>query len=134
MEEQIYQFDKGLPGFEEYRKFALLDMGEEPFSYLQSIDDMNVSFMLVNPFVFYPDYEFELSDPEAAELGIDDQVSVRNMVTIQEPLEQSTINLLAPLVLNPVKRTAKQIVLHQSSYQTRHLLLNSSLSIHRKEK
>ncbi|MDO7906565.1 flagellar assembly protein FliW [Paenibacillus sp. JX-17] len=127
-EEQVFRFDKGIPGFESYKQFALLEMGEEPFGYLQSVEDKDVSFMLADPFVFYPDYEFELPDSEADELGIDEQIVIRNVLTIREPLEQSTVNLLAPLVLNPIKRTAKQIVLNQSNYQTGHLLWKSSPS------
>ncbi|MNF03052.1 Flagellar assembly factor FliW [compost metagenome] len=46
------------------------------------------------------------------------------MVTIKEDLERSTVNLLAPIVLNPVKRLGKQVVLHKSNYQTRHDLWN----------
>lgn len=123
--EQIFFFDKGLPGFEEFKKFALIVLDDSPFSYLQSVDDKNISFMLVDPFAFYPNYEFELPDEEALELGIEDRISIRSMLTLQKPLEDSTVNLLAPLVLNPLNGKAKQVILHQTVYQTRHPLWSS---------
>ncbi|WHY19089.1 flagellar assembly protein FliW [Paenibacillus sp. G2S3] len=122
-EEQLYHFPKGLPGFDEETDFALITMDETPFWYLQSIKSKGLSFLLGDPFVFYPSYEFELPDDEAEELGIDNEVIVRCVITLKEQTEQSTINLLAPIVLNPVGHTGKQIVLHKTPYHTKHSLL-----------
>lgn len=121
--ESIYQFAKGIPGFEEEQQFALIEMEESsPFSYLQSLAQENVAFMVVDPFVFIPDYEFELSEEDKTELNITEQVWVRCIVTIQRDVRHSTINLLAPIVLNPVTRTGKQLILHQSGYMARHMI------------
>lgn len=64
-----------------------------------------------------------MPDDEAEELGIDNEVIVRCVITLKEEAEQSTINLLAPIVLNPVGHTGKQIVLHKAPYHTKHSLL-----------
>ncbi|WP_339813095.1 flagellar assembly protein FliW [Paenibacillus sp. FSL R7-0189] len=122
-EEQLYHFPKGLPGFDEETNFALIAMAESPFWYLQSISNMELSFLLVDPFVFYPAYEFELPDDEAEELEISSDVVIRCIITLKEHVEQSTINLLAPIVLNPVGHSGKQIVLHKAPYHTKHSLL-----------
>lgn len=126
-EEQIYQFSKGLPGFDEETDFALIGMAETPFWVLQSVKDKELSFLLGDPFVFYPSYEFELPDDEAEELGINEAVAVRCIITLKEQAETSTINLLAPIVLNPLERTGKQIVLHRAPYHTKHSLLQEQL-------
>ncbi|WP_438357261.1 flagellar assembly protein FliW [Paenibacillus odorifer] len=125
-EEQIYYFSKGIPGFEDEKSFALIAMSEAPFWYLQSIKDQGVSFLLGDPFVFHPSYEFELPDNEAEELEIDSEIVVRCIISIKENTAQSTINLLAPIVLNPVKQAGKQIVLHKSPYHTKHSLFHES--------
>lgn len=122
-EEQLYHFSKGLPGFDEETDFALIAMVETPFWHLQSIKEKGLSFLLGDPFVFYPSYEFELPDVEAEELEIESEVVVRCIITLKENVEQSTINLLAPIVLNPKQRFAKQIVLHRAPYHTKHSLL-----------
>ncbi|WNS42665.1 flagellar assembly protein FliW [Paenibacillus sp. MMS20-IR301] len=131
-DEQIYHFSKGIPGFEEEVDFALITVEDGPFSYLQSLRNQSVSFLLSDPFVFYSSYEFELSEADKEELEIVDQVNVLCIVTIKEELESSTVNLLAPIVLNPVKRSGKQVVLHKSNYQARHGLWSASQNYYEK--
>jgi flagellar assembly factor FliW len=121
-EETVYHFPKGIPGFEEELDFALINLEESQFAQLQSLKTANLSFLLTDPFVFYPQYEFDLPDNDVEELEIQESVVIRSIVTIREPLNQSTLNLLAPIVLNPDKRVGKQVVLHKSPYITRHLL------------
>lgn len=121
-EEDIYQFPKGLPGFEDGTEYALIPWEDTPFSYLQSVREPGISFLLVSPFMFVTDYSFELGEVDKEELGIEEQVSVFSMVTTYSDTNKSTMNLLAPVVLNPAKRLGKQVVLHHSSYETRHLI------------
>ncbi|MDQ0660000.1 flagellar assembly protein FliW [Paenibacillus sp. W2I17] len=121
-DEDVYQFPKGLPGFDEETEFALVPWEETPFSYLQSTREPGLAFLLVNPFTFVPDYCFELGEVDKEELEIIEQVSVYSMVTIHSQANKSTMNLLAPVVLNPEQHVGKQVVLHQSSYDTRHLI------------
>ncbi|GAB6991334.1 flagellar assembly protein FliW [Paenibacillus pini] len=121
-EEQIYHFNKGLPGFDEETEFALISLQEGTFSYMQSLKEPALAFLLTEPFDYYSDYEFELSPSDMEELEIKEQVLVRCIITLKESIEESTINLLAPVILNPEKQLGKQVVLHNTSYQTRHPL------------
>lgn len=121
-EEVIYSFSKGLPGFDDEHQFALIPWEDTPFLYLQSLQQSELSFLLVNPFLFSPGYSFELPEADREELEIRDQVEVYSMVTIHTQVNRSTMNLLAPVVLNPENRTGKQVVLHQSGYETRCLI------------
>ncbi|KAA8997984.1 flagellar assembly protein FliW [Paenibacillus spiritus] len=120
-EEQLLSLPKSLPGFDDITNFALLPAEQEPFYYLQSLDNADLCFLLQNPFYFFPDYQFNLPDDEAEELEITDQtgVEVYCITTVRSSIKESTANLLAPLVVNPAKRVGKQVVLHQSGYQTR---------------
>ncbi|WDH98286.1 flagellar assembly protein FliW [Paenibacillus urinalis] len=126
--DQIIQFNKGIPGFEEETKFAIISYDDSPFSIMQSIAEPSLSFLLVDPFLFEPKYEFELPEHDAEELEINGKVSVLCIVTIQETLIESTINLLAPIVINPVNCQGKQIVLHDTGYATRHKVSELSAS------
>lgn len=126
-DEQLYHFPKGIPGFDEETDFALIAMADTPFWYLQSVKEKGLSFLLSDPFAFYPAYEFELPDDEAEELGIEAEVLIHCIVTLRDEVERSTINLLAPVVLNPTTRKGKQIVLHQTPYHTKHSLLQEQL-------
>lgn len=126
---KVYNFPKGIPGFEEETEFALVNFDEGPFEHLQSTRTEVLSFILVDPFLFYPDYEFDLPDSEAEELDVQEGVVVLSIVTLKEKLEHSTINLLAPVILNPLNNRAKQVVLHQSAYQTKHSLFTGISTI-----
>lgn len=52
-DEQIYHFPKGLPGFEQETEFAIIDLEEGQFSYLQSLKTAELAFLLTNPFIFF---------------------------------------------------------------------------------
>ena len=53
-EEQIYEFPKGIPGFEKETRFALLTLEQGPFAYLQSLKVKELAFVIADPFVFIP--------------------------------------------------------------------------------
>ncbi|WP_442602610.1 flagellar assembly protein FliW [Paenibacillus sp. KN14-4R] len=128
-EERMIEFSHGLPGFEELTNFIVVVPDESlPFAYLQSADSAEVSFLMADPFQFYGEYEFELSEAAQAELEVSGpmDVQVRVIVTVQESLQSATINLLAPIIINPVRRKGKQIVLHQTSYTTKHPLIQAA--------
>ncbi|WP_150270511.1 flagellar assembly protein FliW [Paenibacillus tepidiphilus] len=120
--ERIYHFAKGIPGFEQETDFAVIDLEGGLFSYLQSLHTETLCFLLTDPFIFYPQYEFELPESDTEELQITEAVLVRTIVTLRETLEESTLNLLAPIVLNPDNQSAKQVVLHKSHYSTKQFL------------
>lgn len=123
---QIYSFPKGIPGFEEHDQFAIIDIEGTPFSYLQSLVQREISLLITDPFVFYKDYEFELPVSVIEELELGTEIQIRNIVTLQGEMQQSTLNLLAPLVFNTASNVARQVILHDSSYTSRHLLWGSS--------
>lgn len=122
-EEHIIRFSRGILGFEEVTEYILFDI-DDSFSYLQSVENAELAFIVMNPFIRFPDYEFKLSDESIAELGIssDKGIAVRCIVTWNSDPSRTTVNLLAPLVFNIEDQTARQIVLQDSVYQTRHSL------------
>lgn len=120
-EEDVYCFPKGLPGFDEEDAFVIVPWEDTPFSYLQSVKEPALAFLLVSPFLFVPDYSFELSEADKEELEIQDQVSVYSIVTIQAEASKSTMNLLAPIVLNPEKEWVNR--LFSINRITKHVIL-----------
>lgn len=123
--EDLIDFPKGLPGFENEKRFTLLPCEvNSPFAYLQSVEDPNLTFLVVEPFSFFLDYEFSLDDDVISSLNLSSENLPRifNIVTVPERAEEMTANLLAPVIMNPVQRIAKQIVLEKANYTTRHRL------------
>ena len=116
-------FAAGLPGFPAARRFTLEPWGgpESPFMMMSAIDDPDVGFVVVAPWVFYPDYEFELDRATADRLGLEDaaETVVVCVVTLADCAEDATVNLLGPIVINRATLEACQAVLPASGYHVR---------------
>jgi flagellar assembly factor FliW len=115
-------FPWGLPGLEEYHEFTLHPLGQgSPFAFLQAAGQPKVGLLLVNPYVFFKHYEFELSEEIAGQLKIDDvkQVAVLCTVNTSRGIDGATVNLLAPIIINMEKMLAKQVVLNDQKYSLR---------------
>ena len=123
-EDQVVYIPAGLIGFPDQKRYVLLEHKKgSPFVWFQALDDEALAFLLIDPLLCKPDYEFLISpeDREALELP-DSCEGVQTLVIVNVasagPLE-ITANLLGPVVMNVKKRLAKQIVLYQSPYSTR---------------
>jgi flagellar assembly factor FliW len=121
-ERQRIEFPLGLFGFESYRDFALLDADRQPFYWLQSLEVQDLAFILVNPFLFRPDYELDIGDGELKEIGISspDKALVFSIVTVPPDGGPMTANLQGPLVINRELRIGKQAVLADARWKTKH--------------
>ncbi|WP_312198933.1 flagellar assembly protein FliW [Anaerospora hongkongensis] len=128
--ESILKFGQGIPGFPDETEFAFLPYeAGSPFAFLQSTQDADLTFLIVEPFSFLPEYSFELSDEWSKEIGVstENPPQIFNIVSIKEPLQQSTVNLLAPVIVNWKDCKAKQIILERVEYTTKHLLFPDGL-------
>lgn len=116
-ESEIISFNQGLPGFREYQQFILLSLDADlPLAVLQSTEEATIGFVVAFPFAFKQDYAFDLSDEDKEDLQIEkeEDVLTYSIVTLQENFVDSTINLLAPIIININKKLGKQIVLQDS--------------------
>ncbi len=130
-EEQIFDFPQGIPGFPDEKRFVFLDyQPDSPFYFLQSVAEPNLTFLLIDPFSFFTDYQFALDDDVAAEIGLsrDNPPAVYNIATVKGSLENMTANLVAPVLINARDCKGKQIVLEKSEYTTRYRLFPDGLS------
>jgi len=76
----------------------------------------------VNPFLFRPDYEVNVSNEELAEISIHspEKALILSIVTIPSDGTPITANLQGPLVINRDSRTGNQAVLSDPRWKTRH--------------
>ena len=139
-EKEIVRFPEGLYGFEKETEFTLLPFNpnvESPMEWMQSLKSTHLAFVITNPYLYLPDYKLKLSeeDKKRVELEDDDLHLTRAIVTIPENYYEMTANLIAPLVINKEKGIAKQFVLTNMNYDTRHYLLpeemrNATATVH----
>jgi flagellar assembly factor FliW len=117
VEQDILTFEHGLLGLEEEREFVLLPIDADlPLALLQSVQHVEIGFVVAYPFAFKKDYSFDISEEDREQLQIDKQEDVLTyaIVTMKETFQESTINLLAPVILNIDKKLGKQIVLQDN--------------------
>jgi len=123
----IITFPQAIPGFPDEKEFILVPLDEaEEFVVLQSIANSQLAFVITNPFRFFKDYDFTLEDlvVELLEIESEKDILVFSILTVQDPFDQTTANLQAPLVINNKKKLAKQVILNHPDYRTKHPLFS----------
>lgn len=123
---QIITFNSGLIGLPHLKVFALIEDEESlPIRLLQSVSMPEFVFIVINPFTIYPNYDIEISDEDATELGITSpgDVLVLAIVTVPEDVRFVTANLLSPIVVNMKNKRARQILLSDTDYPINYRVL-----------
>jgi flagellar assembly factor FliW len=112
-------------GFEELREFALLDASQPPFYWLQSIERVEVAFVLIDPHFFRPDYSPDVDTGELEEIGTPqgEDSLVLSIVNIPENSSLMTANLQGPLILNRRTRQGRQSISTNPRWGVRHVIL-----------
>ena len=125
-DEKVIHFPEGIPAFEQEHAFVLIPYDEQsPYVFLQSLKTPDLAFLMTMPFIFFPDYEFELDDENQQKLGLERQEDMLLYVLLTIPqgrVQDMTANLVAPLVINVANQQGRQLVLEHSPYQTKHRL------------
>jgi len=127
-EKQKITIPQGLFGFEEITEYVLLDAEQEPFYWLQSVEEEDIAFILINPFLFRKDYEANVTDGDLAEIGIKSHENALIFTIVTIPLDGSpmTANLQGPLIINKENMTGMQAVLSDSKWKTKHDIISST--------
>jgi len=123
---KVISMARPILGFERLTEFCLVEVEAiAPFLWLHSIEDPTVAFLVVNPLVFFPEYRIEINSLEIAELeaGWGEQIETYVIATVPTDYQKMSVNLQGPILINPVNNLAKQLVLVNSNYQVRHLLM-----------
>jgi flagellar assembly factor FliW len=121
-ERQLVSFPAGLLGFEKFKDYALLDAHQKPFFYLQSTDVPDLAFILIDPFLFRPDYSLDVNDDSLGEIGVakPEDVLVFAIVTVPGEGSPVTANLMGPLIINKSNRLGMQTVLGDARWRVKH--------------
>lgn len=124
-EDSILSFPNGLLGLKDSKEFVIINMEDIPhFKFLQDIENENISFLIINPWDFFADYDIELPDEKLENININPKgenlMEIYNIVTLSKEFKKSTANLLAPVVINLKEKKGKQFVLNNSPYTTKH--------------
>jgi flagellar assembly factor FliW len=110
------KFEVVLPvlGFENIKEFELEKINDNFYT----LKNDNIAFTLINPFLVRKDYDFEISEKEQKILELDENSSflVLNIMIVNKPFLESTVNFAAPLIFNLDKNKMGQIILEKYGY------------------
>lgn len=112
-EDRIIYFSRGLIGFEHLRQYVLLQIGENsPMLLLQSTEDPAVGLLVADPYSFASHYKIDIGNAEQLILQAEERDDIAVLVTVSIPMgkpEDTSLNMLGPIVINHVKKVGLQI-------------------------
>ena len=133
-EEECIHFKEGIIGFEEQKKYIPLPIQGESDAILclQCVDDLSLSFVIMNPFFLDETYSPKISKKDMDAIGAKEEsvISYYVICVVKDIPANSTVNLKCPIIVNSLTREAKQVILEEGEYRFRHPLSEFS----RKEK
>ncbi|MBB6732257.1 flagellar assembly protein FliW [Cohnella zeiphila] len=125
--DRVFHFKGSVLGFDQFDDFKFFAAEENPsFGYLESVEDPSVGFVAVSPFHFFSGYQFEIEEKVKDELKLvkPEEVLVLSIIHVKNPFTESTVNLMAPLIINVTNNQGRQMILTQPSmYGTKEKLL-----------
>ncbi len=115
LHEKIIHFPSGLPGFPADREFLMAQQPEErPFAWMQSINDPELTFAVVDAYSWIKDFTLEVDDAVLEEMGSMDPMdyAVYFILRIEKKDNRTTLHAKpnAPVLVNVRNRQARQVV------------------------
>jgi flagellar assembly factor FliW len=120
-------FPDGIPGFESCRSWVVMAAeSATPLRRLQAMDGADAAFLAIDPRGVLENYRCELSDSDRRRLGAGEKDSLLWLAIVMiEPSGALTVNLRAPIVINPRTMTGQQVLPHNCLYPLRHVLVDA---------
>ena len=123
-DDRVITFPRGLLGFPDHARFALIQTGEENyFFWLQSTDEPSLAFVVADPGIFFKDYDVPVREETQQDLKLTDPAYAQLFVICNKVGDWLTGNLLGPIVVNAANRLGTQVVLTEKKWTTRQPLI-----------
>jgi flagellar assembly factor FliW len=116
-----------MAGFPAHRQFVLVRLNEQGLLFaFTSTQDPNIRFLVAPPEPFFPDYAPEIENDVLAMLNTKDPDRLLVMVVITAGTDETTANLLAPIIVDRDTRRAMQVILQGSDLPVRAVMRRMS--------
>lgn len=116
-DEKIITMERGMIGFPELTHFALIfdeEKKDKKFKimWLQSMDDGDIAFPVADPIQLKEDYKPLVNEEIIAPLGeiTEENTYILVTVTVPKKVEDFSVNLKAPIVINMDSNKGAQII------------------------
>lgn len=125
-DEKIITLDRGLMGFEKYKKFTILydceKEGGANISWFQSVEDPALALPVVNPLIVKEDYNPVVEDELLSGVGEITEENLVILLTLTVPMDvkEMTVNLKAPIIINADTRKGAQLIVENQDYEVKY--------------
>jgi flagellar assembly factor FliW len=126
-EESVITFPSGIPPFVDQQTFVIISSDDSPVVFLQSVTRPQLCFITVPVQAVDPAYHVKIEPFDLEALGLDGEqggTDTWKYLTILTIPEQgpTTVNLAAPIVINPARNIGVQAVRSDRRYSHAQLL------------
>jgi flagellar assembly factor FliW len=111
---KIVNFPVGIPGFTDSKRYFLMDYKED-IKWLQSVDNPDVAFIVMEPFGLFPDYSFKMSDEAQDMIGANDDTDLIALIMLIIDGDILYANLKSPVVINAATGKGAQVVIEDDA-------------------
>jgi flagellar assembly factor FliW len=121
-QQHILHFKDGMIGFHQLKDYFLIESPSLPLLlWLQSLDNPEVAFPVIEPYFFKKDFEAPLLDADKLALSKTDGDVLKAflVMTIPDDVEKMTVNMKAPIMINLQKRSGTQSILQDKNLMVR---------------
>ena len=123
-DEKLITFPEGIVGFPFLKQFALIHDAENenaPIMWLQSMDEPTFAMPVIEPQLVTDSYNPTVDDTYLEPLGelAEDQIYSLVTITVPPQIENMSVNLKAPIVINMANNKAVQIIV-EDDYKVKH--------------
>jgi flagellar assembly factor FliW len=123
-ESDIVHIPGGVPGFEQCARYVLVGAPAiRPFTCLHGLDTPQPSFLVIDPRLVDPSYAATVSSADYRRLEASDRDALLWLAIVRVgPGDEATVNLRAPVIINPRQMIGIQALPHESAYRHDHPL------------
>lgn len=126
-EDQIILLTPGLLGFSQFHRYVLIEHSQEsPFLWLQSVDNPDLAFVVIDPLQIVPGYDPGPITEVMQDLQVEKPEDLKVLVILTIPPgrpQDMTANLMGPVVINLKNRRGRQLVIDDPRYSHKHCIM-----------
>lgn len=122
--DRLISFEEGILGFPGEHRYALIQTGDgSAFYWLQAVENKELAFIVCDPRMFVSDYQAPVKLEDLKTIDLTNLDNAQVFVIVNKVDELLTGNFQGPLVVNVANRKARQLVLSDKRFSTRHPLM-----------
>ncbi|MCR5789191.1 MAG: flagellar assembly protein FliW [Lachnospiraceae bacterium] len=127
---KVINFPKGIIGYPNLQKFTLIsdkDSENKGLNWLLSLSDPSFAMPVIDPLIVKQDYnpmvKEDMLEPIIGKLT-EDNLFILVTVTVPEKIEDISVNLATPIIINTESLKGTQVIVENDDYEVKYRVYN----------